>query len=723
MKKVINIIEIDIKSLVDIFVTYEPGIRFTTVSPDIDAGFIDENGNRWFFQGQGSKEVAVQAVRLIDKTTLEVFDMLPTTSLENLRLQQNGFFYDSDTTNLFLNIADNFDISYKYLRNVGQTVGFVDKVDETRLEKSYYNNLYYNPLVKTAPSVSYLKDTLYYGVFKFPSFNCTFINEDGFFDEYGKNIYNNSIIYRQGYEGDEYEDFVKLYDGIVQNYSTTDSEFKITGKDKRVTFTRNIPINVLTDKEWQYLNDNNKNKVKPLAWGSVRNVEPIVLNEEQSSPSNYLFYLCENLSSVEAVRINGSNYTGYTENISEGYISIPYADATTDDSLDDITVDFTGGVANGIRIIQEIANDYLGIAYTTDNYDTEAWSNAVINGKDYTLYLNDKEEIKKIFEAISFSQFGLLDVTKEGKLTFRNFERKDQIKTALLYDDWKNDPTRKEDPNEFLTRATFNYDKDYKNDAWRTYEDAKNEGVLLQKYGLHKEKSFEVNLKNLSDVENLSANIIEDRKDIILTYQRTLDLKGGNVGVEFKNIEIGDIITAAHDRNQEDYNVYEVTGVTYDTENESIKLDQRFIKDLVLSDFVKQNFYKCEGSILSTGVDYNPLENIDFTFIDENINYYDAGFYNEIKYAPNMCYYSTLNESLVDGFTQIEFDLTKTGGKVWFQLREILPSGLIPNFYNLVELNDGANVIALNKLKYFQYRIFSSNMTTESINIVQTNLI
>ena len=150
---------------------------------------------------------------------------------------------------------------------------------------------------------------------------------------------------------------------------------------------------------------------------------------------------------------------------------------------------------------------------------------------------------------------------------------------------------------------------------------------------------------------------------------------------------------------------------------------ERFIKDLVLSDFVKQNFYKCEGAILSTGVNYNPLENTDFTFIDENINYYDAGFYNEIKYAPNMCYYSSLNESLVDGFTQIEFDLTKTGGKVWFQLREILPSGLIPNFYNLVELNDGANVITLNKLKYFQYRIFSSNMTTESINIVQTNLI
>ena len=722
MKK-ITLVEIDIKSLVDTFLTWEPGIRFTTMAPDPAPSFIDNDGFTWFWPGQGQKRINVQAVRLIEKTTKVVVDMLATSSLQNLRLQQNGFYYEETTGNLFLNISDDYDVIWKYSRNVGQTQGFTDAVDRIRSDQNWYSDIYYNPLLNKSPIIKYKKETLYYGVFQFPTVSIDFINNDGFFDNYGQNIFNNSIIIKIGNEGDDYSQFEKVYDGVVSSYNTTEDSFRVTGNDKRKFLTRKIPINGYTISEYPFIDDNNVDNKKPLAWGQVRNVEPVILNETNPVAADYLYYLCSNLTSVQNVQVNKKNFVGYTVNLDQGYISIPSASALdSSDNFHLVTVDFTGGIANGLAVIREILNDYIGVAYTIDNYNVSEWGANEDKAEDIAIFIDEPKEIKSILEKISFSQFGLFDVQQDGRLTFKDFATKDVLKTAILFDDWVTTQDRNEDPSQFLTKASFKYDKDYTNDAFKNYENNINEDEILQKYGLHKEKTFVTVLKNSVDIITFSNNIMNERKDVIVTAKRALDIKGANFNTKFLDIETGDLISAANDRDQEDYKVYEINGKDINVEKEQIVLNMRFIKELDLNDFVKEYFYKCEGG--ASLLEYNNSVNTDYSFIDENINTYSnaASLYNTIYNAPSFCYYSTLRQSGL-GFILIEFNVNKTGSsKVWFQYRDISSTGIIPNFFGIVELTNGANVIVLPKVLNLQYRLFGANLITEIVDIQEISL-
>lgn len=721
--KLITIIEIDVKKLTSIFITYEPGIRFATLSPDPEEPFVDTDGNLWFWSNQGSKRITAQAVRIIDNTTRTVVNLFPTSSLTNLRTQSNGFFYDEDSTNLFLNLGTTREISQKYFIDVGQKEGFTDKVDGIRLEGAYYNDLYYQPLLTSAPSIKFNKETLYYGVFKENSTNIILDNREGFFDNYGRNIFNNSAIIKIGNEGDDYDDYETIFNGIVSSYSTSETQFNVKLKSKIFGFTRKLPINKFTKSSYAFLSDNDVDKPVPIAYGSVIGIEPFIINRENTSATDYFYYLAENVTSVQEVRIEGVVYVGYSEFLSQGYISIPEADARdVDDNFLEVQVDFTGGTANGLEAMRDIITKYIGATYNEDNYDTNQWSQQELLAEDITYFINEKTEIKKIFEKISFSQFGFFDVTKDGRFTFRSFQEATRLKTAILFDDWKNDPARREEFNEFLTRATFKYDKNITTGNYLTIENNVNEDVLLQKYGLSKEKTFEVQLKNQSDVETFSELILNERDDIILTYSRECDIKQGNPASQFKDIEIMDLISAAHNRDQDEYQVYEITGKTYNLNTESIILEMRFLKALNLSDYVKENFYLCEGDIDSGGIDYNPAVNTDFSFIDENLNFYDIGVYNTFSWAPNFCYYSQLEQKGA-GFTELRLTVTKTGGTVYFQLRSIENSGIIPNFYNLIELNTGLNIITMPNIENLQYRIFGTNDITETINVIQTSLV
>jgi hypothetical protein len=722
MSKIITIIEIDVKKLTSIFISYEPGIRFATLSPDPAEPFVDTDGRVWFWTNQGSKKITAQAVRIIDNTTKTVIDLFPTSSLVNLRTQPNGFFYDTETTNLFLNLGTGRDISKKYFIDVGQKEGFTDKVDGIRIEKAHYNNLYYPPLLKNAPSIKYNKETLYYGVFKENSINVTFDNNEGFFDDYGRNIFNNTAIIKIAPEGTEYENFETIFNGIVASYSTSLKQFKIKLKSKIFGFTRKLPVNKFTKSEYSFLSDNDVDKPVPLAYGSVIGVEPYIINQENATATDYFYYLAENVSSVEEVRIDGVVYAGYTEYLDEGYISIPTADAKdVDDNFLDVIVDFTGGSANGLTVMRDIITKYIGATYNGDNYDTNQWSEQESIAKDITYFINEKTEIKKIFEKISFAQFGFFDVTKNGKFTFRSFSESAQLKTALLYDDWISDPTRTENFNEFLTSATFKYNKNISTGKFFTLENKVNEDVLLQKYGLAKEKEFEIKLANQSDVEDFSNLFLADRNDILTTYSRTCDLKHGNAAAQFKDIEIMDLISTAHNRNQDDYNVYEITGKSYNIDKEQLTFEMRFLKELNLSDYVKEGFYKCEGDIDVGGIDFNHLVNLDFSFFDETINYYDLDFYNNFYLAPNFCYYSKLYQRPA-GFTEIRLTVSSTGGRIRFQYRDIQNSGIIPNFTGLTTLSSGLNIITLPGIQNLQYRIFGVNSDAEIINIIETSI-
>jgi hypothetical protein len=567
--------EIDLPITQSLFFSYSAGIYWIPLSPNFGTGGVSlttDDGYTMYYDDTYTNPLMRVGSIQVDGENYAV-----TTSISACESQNKSIYYDQSNYMCYCHF-DGFTIPWNHAIRLGLILGFCDKTDKNG--NSYYDDIYYDPRIKSVPSLAKKRDNLFAGILQHLGGNITFINSDGYFEDLiaSWNLFGQPIRIYAGFDGLSFSDFRQIYSGIIDDYTHDFDTFKINITDTRKFLSRKLPINQFSTSEFGYLSTDNAGVVKPIAWGNIRNAKTICVNETATTPSTYQFFIADitynPINSVSNVYIDNDTILSTTKWTLSGdsvYISTGASTTTragdsiyVADNLANITVDFTAFSTNtlGMDVITNLLNDYAFISTETavNNYDSTEWVTELAQSRQVGVYVDKEKEINLIIKDICVAEDGVLIVLDDGRLTFRHDSTTYNSARVIRTDEWINEPQIDYKRDEFLTSVKIKYNKNQSEDGWQSYTNTDYESTGYEKYKTYEQKEFETILTSTTDVYAKTLNIMAKSKDIVPTIQRKL--KQQNI-----DLEIMDIITAEHGRTSDTVKTwadYRIIGITKD---------------------------------------------------------------------------------------------------------------------------------------------------------------
>ncbi len=579
-KKIVTL-EIDIpvrpEDKIDILLNYEPGIWFATLFPDphmeIAGGAISWETGANPYQDYDIGSVKVNGI-----------DYTHVTTFADLRTQSESYYYDIVTTKLYIHFLDwhqPFGVWALAFILVGQTTGFCNQVDS--VNGAYFNGVYFEPRIKSVPSISKSKDPLFFGVLKFQGGQVTLENSDGYFDKFADlNIVRQPARLQLGFDTLDYDEYWQGPAFYIESYTRTISEYVLKLQDVRKSLSTPIPPNVLTLAAWPNLNENNVNKPKPILYGTARGVPLICLNEMDETAATYQFLLMDtefhDVTAVSAVYVGDTQLTAgqWSLNASLGIITIN--DEYCENDLDDVTVDCTGAnIHNSMEIIKDLLLNYGNVQFIPANYDVKEWNGASADARSVYLYLDEQAELIQAIEPCCVAS-DIIFFPKDGGLFSARAYSEDRVpRKTIDKTEWLDEPQISCDWDKFLSSATINYSKHLKTSKSKSYLNTVYEAEVFARYKSKATKSFDTILATASGAAAKSETIMALSKVIGEIVKRS-------TGVQNIDLEIMDFIVASpHTRvdETEQLGVYEIIGINKNLTTPRIELTMRYVKPYV----------------------------------------------------------------------------------------------------------------------------------------------
>jgi len=602
----IVLFEYDLPIELSTLINYEAGIWFTKLTPGV-VEVSSSDGSTGYYENQNTRDYR-------DVGTVRADDVLyeKTSSLSELRATNESFYYNQDTTELFFHF-DQFNWPTTQIINVGVLEGFTafNSGDSSLI----YDGKLYDPRIKSIGTLMKEKDPLFFGKLSFSSTTVTLINEDGKFDDFKDlNLFRQGARIKLGFEGDDYSEFNQIFEGFIEGYSYSQNDLQLTLQDVRKRFTRTIPTNYTLNTVYPYIKDSDLNKVKPIAYGQVRNSKVICVNTEEPTPATYDFLLMDteyyDVTSVSAAYKDGVEIdsVNYTLDASNGLLKIDSSEIA-DNELTKVTVDFIGApVTNGVSIIQDLLEKYASVSFNSTNYDTLEWNIAKVNSRFVGLCLNREKKIIDAIEEILNAIDGTFFDKVDGRLTLRLYDPdRTPVKTLREYE-WISEPTFKSRDKEFLSSVKIGYSKDHKENDYMYYLNKDYEDAALRKYKSYQQKTIETILQSETDALQKSELIMtfsSDVKDVVTRTTKTQNY----------NIEIGDFIVADPDKRvsgEEDFDTYEVIGKVLDVQNFTVTLSMQKVAEFreTITQYMQGIIYypRLYGHRLHSATEYRSTE-------------------------------------------------------------------------------------------------------------------
>ena len=615
------------------WINAEAGIWGMTLKP-ANYTVTDDYGVSGYYSNTNTEEYPD-----IASVTIDDIIYLKTYSMNDLREQEESFYYDYSLQRLFLHFND-YEYFFDKTITIGSNIGFCNRVDS--INGCFYNNQYYEPRIKSIPAITKSKDPLFNGLLRFDGCSVSLINNDRYFRDFlNYNIFKQKSVIKLGDEGDSYSDFVEMFTGYVESMSGA-SVFKIKIQDIRKGLSRKIPTSFFTQDEYSDLADGDVDKPKPIIYGSVRNAPLVCVNGESEVADPYLFYVGD-ITSVDAVYIDGDAYIDYSVN--GDYIEIDSVDVV--DATDTVTADLTGiNISNSVSIILDILNDYAGTRYNSTNFNTTEIEAAILQARDSGLFIDEPKEISEIIEMLCVDSDIAFLVQDDGKYTARIFYSGRSVAHTIGYDEWFGEPDISYDPSEFLSALTILYNKDYDSGDFLTLRNNDYEADAVARYKAYQEDEIETNLISSSDARDKSDAIMyfSSEPQRIVKRKTTLD---------YIDLEVGDFIVGDPEWEYgtfENLGTWEVLGIQKDLENDNILLTLRFLSDYADS---YESFYRTTGSA-SSGITLDVLNSGGGLHLASWAKYDTATVYTPAAY-----YESSFYESTVE---RVALELTVSGG-------------------------------------------------------------
>lgn len=549
---------------------FEAGVWFWTITPG-DVVVTDDNGNTGYYDWKSAAVVNVKSFQYAD-----IF-LTQTTSLNDLRITVNSFYYDGATSYLYIRLAD-FEPVLTDKMIIGVAVGYSLKSNVDNV----YNTLYYEPIVSSIFQLKKSIDPLFYGLLRYQSGDIKLINNDGEFDDWrSRNLFKMAARILVGDYGDSYEDFDQKYTGYIENDKRSFTGFSLTIQDTRKGLTQGVATNLLNDTDYPFLNDSNNDVSKPVAYGAITNAPSYCLNEEESGSPDRVFIFADTennpVGSIEEVRVDGVVKTPTATDLTAGTFTLSNTD--TGGNFDEVKIDFTVDTTNGIDILKDLMLNYDNKPFLDSFFDTTEVNAAETDCRDTSLYIDDSSvKLKDAIESVCNDCDIRYFVKDNGLYTARLYDEDRTPTATILKDDWMPDATIVNNGNQFLTSCRIGYQHDIEEDDRLYYENTDFKESTFAIYKSYKTDTFDTELTTLADAIDKSNTIMDISSNISDIVKRTANWN-------YSSIEPTDFVIAAPaDRvssTTENLGIYEVMNVTKNLEKFTVKLALRYVKAYV----------------------------------------------------------------------------------------------------------------------------------------------
>lgn len=598
----IFLFEIDIPHSQESLLNYAPGIWSWTMTPGTVV-VTDDNGNTGYYNTTNSIRYNVKSARQDD------LDLIPVYSIDDCFITDASFYYEVSTTKIYFHFKD-FEPPLGKIITIGLPIGYSKDCFDI---KPYFFDIYYPPRIDKIGDIKKSMDRLFFGVLKYTTGKVTLLNGDGHFDDFGSwNLYGQPCRILQGTKDTAYLDYTIVVSGFISDYSYDWESITIEIEDTRKGLTQPVSRNLITTTDYPHLSEDNKDKTKPVIFGTVYWIPAICLNAKETSPSSYQFLICDDefidgsyyISSVGNIIANrgGDNETDITSScpIVKNIIYIDPAtvigDGTILDYVDDITIEYvTMSISNGVVILRGLLRCYEGKPYISTFWDTTETTLAATTAGDTGLYVDSST--KKLIDILKdvCSDIGARFFCKwDGRYTIRLYDN-DRAPVKYIYDSrWIGDPSVENTGSEFLSSVVIKYGHDISEDKYLyRYEytgTLKNLAHLT--YKRYKNEEFETNLITETDAAAKALTIMQQSYNVgdivkrsiiaddgITDYATELEITDFIYGLPKKrstNTIYGD---TGYIYSRETIEIYEIMSITKNIEKNELKLILRYVKN------------------------------------------------------------------------------------------------------------------------------------------------
>ena len=495
--KKITLVEID-SPLNQTWINYQPGIWFTTITPGSDL-VEDDNGNFGYWGDRNDAYYNIESLNVGGELYPEVASLALCISTEK------SWYYDSATTYFYAHFEAWNPPEYYATIAPGAVIGFTNQLNGN----NYYEDIYYEPLVTGIPNLSKKKDALFFGLLQYQGGTISFNNTGGYFDDFAnRDLYGQPVRIRLSFEGLAYADSLLVYSGRVGKTSSDFTSFKLQVEDTRKLLSRQLPINVFDSATYATMDDKYIGTPIPLIFGPVINVPAY-----RTSAGNWKFADTTYNSILATIAVTDKDGVTFAHGGTETDGTFTGAD-TTDNLY--VTCE-QSTVANGLDIISDILENYEGKTYNTTNYDTVEWELEKAGVLDEGLWIGKGNLMTSIdvIEQVCTDNQGVFDVLADGRFTFRSYNPDRIPSHEIFQDELLDDPSKTEDPEEYLTSVKIEYAKDWNSKDFELYTNEDYQAEVFGRSRQYKEQVFTTALTSETDATALSESVMELSKVIL----------------------------------------------------------------------------------------------------------------------------------------------------------------------------------------------------------------
>ncbi|MBW1853117.1 MAG: hypothetical protein JRJ00_00290 [Deltaproteobacteria bacterium] len=511
--KKITIIEID-SPVTATWVNYQAGIWYTMLSPNGNR-LIDINGDVGYWGTENATYYNIQSLNIQGELYNEVASIAQCISTSK------SWYYNQSTTEMYIHF-DSFNPPEVYeIIAAGAAIGFSNEIDSTT--NNFYEDVYYEPLIQNVPKLSKKKDSLFFGILQYQGGSISFDNTGGYFDDFAtRDLYGQPVRILLTFEGLDYSEAQTVYTGRVEDFTHDFTRFKLKVADLRKLLSRSLPVNNLTLTDYPTMDSDLDGTPIPIAFGSI-----IKAPTYRTSSGNWIFADTEFNSIDSGIVVYDEDGTVFTHGGTE--TDGTFTGTDTDDSL---YVTFTqSSVANGLDIIADILDNYEGIAFDANNYDTVEWTSEKSSVSDEGIWIGKGNILTSVdvIEQVCTDNQGIFDVLADGRYTFRSFNADRIPEYEVFEDELLNDPSIDYDSEEYLSSVKVEYAKNLQNSDYQIYTNSDFQSEVYARYRQYKERIFTTALTSQADAVTLTDDVMEQSKFI---YPKiTLTTKIQNIGL------------------------------------------------------------------------------------------------------------------------------------------------------------------------------------------------
>lgn len=551
----------------------EAGIWFYRMTPLVSS-FTDDHGVTCYYEDTNILRYNIRSLS-VDGVAFSEVD-----SLADLRITEQSFFYEPSSTKLYVHF-DEFEPPLNKEIVAGVVTSF--NYGEDSVTGSVFGGKQSEPRLKNVPTIKKSIDPTYFGLHKYQSGTIEANNEDGYFDDWRqRNLFGQAARILVGNDGDDYEDYTQLFSGFIEDDERDWESFSVTIQDLRKSLTQKVATNKFDQTTYPYLSDSDVDAVIPVVYGKVFGVKPVCTNQEQST-SSYVFKLCDttynSIASINEVRVLGTVKTPTSYSLTNGTITLSSAQITDADGnklFDDVRVDFTMTITNGVDIIKDLMYRYDGKSYISSFWDVTEVNAAQVDSVNTSLYVDSGDKkLSQCIEAVSSDISARMFVKDDGKYTVRLYDPNRTPVKTIYADEWLGSPAISNNGSEYMTSAIIKYQKKIEDDEYTKYENLDYYDEAFTRYKKENAVSFETGLYEQSAAIAKSEVLLGISSNVQDIIERTTIWD--HADIEICDFVIADPLSRISD--DPTYSVYEVLATDKDAINSEVKLALRYVKE------------------------------------------------------------------------------------------------------------------------------------------------